>query len=187
MIYFLRHTETGLIKIGKTIGFSVRLSQLMAQHGDLELIGLMPGYTEEERELHEYFHNCNERDILAGREWFKPDTHLVKYINKHSSLTFPLPFGVEHVKRIVDIPKVERPFVVENRLTQAIEMLMENHSLNQKQMAERLGINSSVFSIMLRMRPSKLVNVDILDKLYQNFGITPNDVLLHTDKKQRNS
>jgi hypothetical protein len=40
MIYFLRHTETGLIKIGKTIGFSVRLSQLMAQHGDLELIGL---------------------------------------------------------------------------------------------------------------------------------------------------
>jgi hypothetical protein len=34
MIYFLRHTETGLIKIGKTIGFSVRLSQLMAQHGD---------------------------------------------------------------------------------------------------------------------------------------------------------
>jgi transcriptional regulator with XRE-family HTH domain len=64
---------------------------------------------------------------------------------------------------------------------------MENHSLNQKQMAERLGINSSVFSIMLRMRPSKLVNVDILDKLYQNFGITPNDVLLHTDKKQRKS
>lgn len=71
-----------------------------------------------------------------------------------------------------------------NRLTEVIEQTMKDHGIEYDyQMADKLGIDHAQFSRLKRMKPSKLVNVDILDKLYEEFGITPNDVLLHEDKQ----
>lgn len=94
MIYFLRHAETGLIKIGRTKDKPTRLSTLMKEHGDLELVGLLPGYKSKEAELHQKFNHLNKRGILKGREWFVPDAELINYIEKKTSLNLPLPmFG----------------------------------------------------------------------------------------------
>jgi hypothetical protein len=96
MIYFLRHTETGLIKIGRTVNYSLRLSQLIAQYGDLELVGLMEGYTEQEQYLHGKF--CQlKANTLGGREWFVPDDELIDYIENMASMNFPLPFHGESI------------------------------------------------------------------------------------------
>jgi DNA-binding Xre family transcriptional regulator len=79
---------------------------------------------------------------------------------------------------------------VVNRLTEVIEETMKKHGIEHDyQMADKLGIDPAQFSRLKRMKPGKLVNVDILDKLYEEFGITPNDVLLHGtyDRSKRNS
>jgi|GEM_PF-4235511 len=41
MIYFLRNPSAGYVKIGTTKNYHARLSTLIAEHGDLELLGLM--------------------------------------------------------------------------------------------------------------------------------------------------
>lgn len=77
-----------------------------------------------------------------------------------------------------------------NRLTEIIEETMKKHGIDKDYvMAEKLGMDAAQFSRLKRMKPSKLVNVDVLDKLYSEFGITPNDVLLHEihDRSKRNS
>jgi transcriptional regulator with XRE-family HTH domain len=67
---------------------------------------------------------------------------------------------------------------VENRLIEVINQLIEDRKMLQKDMAKKLDINVSQFSRMLRMKESDLVSVKTLRKLYEEFGITPNDVLL---------
>lgn len=93
MIYFLRHPETGLIKIGKTKNYHQRLSQLIAEHGDLELLGIMQGYTDKECELHEQFSSLNVRGDLKGVEWFESEQSLLGYIDDNSSMNIPKPDG----------------------------------------------------------------------------------------------
>lgn len=91
MLYFLKHVETGLIKIGRTKNKSVRLSQLIKEHGDLELVGLLPGYKERESELHKQFSHLQVVGVLNGVEWFAPDDELMTFIDSNASFNLPLP------------------------------------------------------------------------------------------------
>ena len=188
MIYFLRHPETGLIKIGKTKDKNMRLSQLQAQYGDLELLGLMAGYTDMERELHMQFSHLNDRDVLGGREWFRPDSELTRFINKETSLNLPLPifedarFASNHRSAIVWKARDTNGFRVENRVTEVIAEIISKLDITQKDMASRLGIDESQLSRMMRMQPSSLVSIDILTALHREFGKTPNDVLMTKER-----
>lgn len=85
MIYFLRH-ETGLIKIGTTINYKSRLSDLIRQYGDLELLGLMEGSYEKEGELHSMFSHLRNTDTLDGTEWFAHGDDLILYIETNANL-----------------------------------------------------------------------------------------------------
>lgn len=72
---------------------------------------------------------------------------------------------------------------MENRLIQVIKNLMKKHNIEyQKDMAKLLGINPTQFSRMMRMEETDLVNVNTLRRLYEQFGVTPNDVLLWEDE-----
>lgn len=80
---------------------------------------------------------------------------------------------------------------MENRLIKVIKVLIDDRNMKQKDMAQKLGINVSAFSRMMRMEDSDLVSVRTLSKLYEHFGITPNDVLMHEtehpfDRAKRN-
>ncbi len=88
MIYFLRHVETGLIKIGKTRDIFLRLPQLTSRYGELELMGFMDGDYVEESTVHLRFELLRST-VLAGREWFNPDVALMDYIHTHTTLTPP--------------------------------------------------------------------------------------------------
>jgi hypothetical protein len=100
MIYFLRHPEKGYIKIGKTINYATRLSQLIALYGDLELLGLMAGYTKQEKALHRQFMHLHVTRTGLGTEWFRPEKDLMIYIKKNSGLTLPLPVESDEYKLI---------------------------------------------------------------------------------------
>lgn len=78
---------------------------------------------------------------------------------------------------------------MENRIAEVIEETMKNHGIEHDyEMAKRLEIDPAQFSRLKHMKPSNLVNVKILKKLYTEFGVTPNDVLLHDnfDRSKRN-
>lgn len=85
MICFLRRADQD-IKIGTTTDFHMRLSQLIAEHGDLELLGLMEGDRHVERELHVRF-----RETRRGRtEFFAPSQVLLDFIGENTTVNPPL-------------------------------------------------------------------------------------------------
>ena len=56
IIYFLKRAD-GDVKIGKTFEdlFNQRVQGIMREHGPLELLGIIDGYSAKERELHKRF------------------------------------------------------------------------------------------------------------------------------------
>lgn len=89
MIYFLRNPRTSLIKIGYTKDYHARLSQLIQQHGDLELIGLMPGNRHTEAWLHQQFGHIHFQTPGEGREWFQDAQELRRFVRRHARLSIP--------------------------------------------------------------------------------------------------
>lgn len=84
MIYFLRSPDTGLVKIGTTGNYHLRLSQLIAEHGDLELLGLMDGVRLDEQALH--------RQFAADRvhhEWFRFSDAVASFVEANTHLQIP--------------------------------------------------------------------------------------------------
>lgn len=89
MIYFLRHIETGLIKIGYTNNFHARFLALTGWFGVLETLGVMDGRLHDEAILKRQFARLNVRGILPGTEWFRPVPDLLDYIEEHAAPYVP--------------------------------------------------------------------------------------------------
>lgn len=83
MIYFLQRAD-GAIKIGVTDNFQARLSNLMYEYGDLDLLGLMDGSFSEEKALHFQFMDKN----LSG-EWFQDCDEIRAYVSQNATLVLP--------------------------------------------------------------------------------------------------
>lgn len=99
MIYFLRSPQTGYVKIGLTENYHLRLSQLIAQHGDLELLGLMEGSRDKEKALHKRF--ATDQVKGKGREWFRPSAKLSELIEAEAHLNIPprpMPVKQYHIR-----------------------------------------------------------------------------------------
>ena len=97
VVYLVRRAN-GDIKIGVSENFKRRFSDLQREHGTLEILGLMPGYTDTETWLHQQFASSriiNRRKTETagwGRgyrfqkcEWFSPSDELLAFIDQ---LTF---------------------------------------------------------------------------------------------------
>lgn len=84
MIYFIRHVETGLIKIGYTGNLHKRFTSLRLDYGDIEPLGYIDGSRKDESILHKWFNGDNKTDILPGREWFIASTDLMRFIDENA-------------------------------------------------------------------------------------------------------
>lgn len=179
MIYFLKHKETGLIKIGTTKNFDARFMSLRSKFGVLELLGLMVGYEEEERNLHTLFKELNVRKQLKGREWFKADTVLLTYIKKYTSMNHPLPIG--NRKRF-SRPLYKRPlpangdWILSTRLPELIEQYQENNrkpdgsKYSQVEIAVMAGVNPSTLSRYI-FGHTESYNREVMGKIAKVLGI----------------
>lgn len=85
MIYFLRHSETGLIKI--MADYSFELSRLIAKDSRVELLGLMHGGRLHEHHLLRRFAHLSTPDERGGRGWFRPELDLIEFIDQYTELT----------------------------------------------------------------------------------------------------
>jgi hypothetical protein len=78
MIYFAQSPAGGPIKIGQSIQLSVRLAQLICEHGPLIVLAVLDGDHPEEHALHQRF-----APFRLNGEWFLPDVALLDYIGQH--------------------------------------------------------------------------------------------------------
>ena len=95
IIYFLKRAD-GDVKIGKTFEdlFNQRVQGIMREHGPLELLGIIDGYSAKERELHKRFEAHRRRVLVNGprvrcfwhwTEWFAPVDELLDFIHQHAA------------------------------------------------------------------------------------------------------
>ena len=85
VIYFVQEHNNGWIKIGTTGQFPKRLSQLRREHGELELLGLIPGSYEREQSMHNRFSAFR----IGYSEWFYPDERLMNFIQEDTHKNLP--------------------------------------------------------------------------------------------------
>lgn len=85
MIYFLKFTQTGYIKIGTTSSFYDRAIGLKSEHGEFEVLGFMAGSFQQERELHRRF-EANRASY--HREFFHQSDDLMEYIRLNASTCY---------------------------------------------------------------------------------------------------
>jgi superfamily I DNA and/or RNA helicase len=80
-VYFIRHTQTGLIKIGHAVSVKRRMSELQTMYGSrLAYLGSLLGSLTDERALHEKYAQWRINSVAAGkpaREWFIPTALLI--------------------------------------------------------------------------------------------------------------
>lgn len=78
MIYFVRGTRSGMVKIGSTENLKARMRSLRtASPEPLEVLAVVPGGLSEERALHDRF-----AEHRAVGEWFHPRRELLAFVEK---------------------------------------------------------------------------------------------------------
>lgn len=189
MIYFLRHVETGLIKIGTTKNLKSRVYDLEREHGKLEVMGFVAGYEWYETELHKRFDHLNKRGVLSGREWFSPDSELINYIEKYTSTNPPLPLGI----RSPQFTRLRSPqqrtvatghlglgdgfkSVLVNRLPEIVKQYQLDYKeqygkdITEEEIAKQAKIDKATFS---RYKNSLIgsVNLDVWQRLVDFFQV----------------
>lgn len=80
-VYFIQNVDTGHIKIGKSFNVKTRLLALSRKESaPLELLGVIEGYSQEEKDIHLYFDA-----IRFEGEWFYSERALLDFIEKHTT------------------------------------------------------------------------------------------------------
>jgi len=77
IVYYIRRTSDGAVKIGTTTRLATRMTQLRAEHGEITILLTHSGAAEKERSMHLKF-----RQYRIGRsEWFAPARELLRWID----------------------------------------------------------------------------------------------------------
>lgn len=76
-VYYVQRESDGLIKIGTSRRLSQRMATLRSEHGPITLLLTHPGGHRREGILHGAF-----LDIRMEGEWFRPEPHLLAWIQK---------------------------------------------------------------------------------------------------------
>ena len=86
-IYFMQHSYSKKIKIGKTEYIASRYDTINRHNaGDIELLLTVDGYTKEETALHRKF-----AEYRITGEWFEPTQKILDYIEELKQDNFSLP------------------------------------------------------------------------------------------------
>lgn len=142
MIYFLKHPETGLIKIGTTEDYHLRLYQLEREYGKLELLGLMDGGNETESELHERFRYLKPKDHHPAREWFRMDNALLEYMRFYA---------------IADVPPIQKREL--NIRPETLKLVRMYAGELQMDTGDNISDNDAIYELF------KLYRADLIKKL----------------------
>lgn len=196
MIYFLRHVETGLIKIGVTRTYALRYDTLRREYGALELLGLMDGGYEIEQSIQSRFKVFNVYGQLRGEEWFSAVPELLRFIKINTSLNLPLPFTIadsKHYPSSKGIKRPKRPRAPKNApgIHNRLEILIKQKSveLGRKltiiELSNATGISRQVIHSWLRDEV-QVIHVKVSDAFCKYFECNVSDLLVYVpDEDER--
>jgi len=107
MVYYLRRAD-GCIKIGYTVSFPRRLSQLRCEFGELQVLATHVGDRDCESGTHRRF----ARTRVDG-EWFRPSPELWEWIltvrrHQPSDTLYPVTLTIADIKRLSVVKKSRR-------------------------------------------------------------------------------
>ena len=68
LVYYIRRTSDGMVKIGTTAAFKSRMNALRAEHGELQILLTHSGGRAEELKAHREY----DAYRIQGTEWFRP-------------------------------------------------------------------------------------------------------------------
>ncbi len=93
LVYFVQRGDNA-IKIGKSVDLAARMWFLERDFGKLKILGVVDGYTELERTLHQTFcahllevqptYISREKRLTESHEWFQSAPELMDYIRTHA-------------------------------------------------------------------------------------------------------
>lgn len=77
VVYFIRRTSDGMIKIGTTAAFDNRMQALRGEFGEIQVLWTQSGGRPLERKMHDQFAVYR----IEGSEWFRPTRTLLEWIH----------------------------------------------------------------------------------------------------------
>lgn len=107
-VYFIRHIETGYIKIGASDNFQKRIWTIVLHHGAVEVLGVMTGGLDTEKQLHSGFADDRAK-MLGEREWYHPNDDLHFYIQMNVDVEVPEAFAAA-ARNYVKVPRRKHYF-----------------------------------------------------------------------------
>lgn len=179
MIYYIRHIETGLIKIGLSTAVSIRMKNLAAFYGELELLGFHDGDIKVEKEMHQRF-APRARGILSGKEWFNPTPELMAHIQANTRLENDV--NVEPLKPLFYPPKQVKPVDTEikgrfeSALPDLIKAYLNQTGMTRQELAQLVGIDGSTLSRLLYSKP-RMIDMNMAEKFRKVIGFQPHQLL----------
>lgn len=166
MIYFLRSSKTGFVKIGRTAHYHARSLSLKTKYGDLELLGLMSGGHVIEQSLHRQF-----ADMRIGRtEWFEYRPALIEFIAEHTQLDIP----DESTAIKINVAKYR------TRLAE----LMKKHEMTRMDVVRAAGMSYPTV-VNWETKAMKSLNASIVSTLLSLFNCAYNDLVYVVEEERR--
>jgi predicted XRE-type DNA-binding protein len=178
MIYYVRHLETGLIKIGYSAAVLIRLKQLEAYCGAVELLGAHEGNLAKEKAMHQQFAHARSRGVLGGKEWFNPTGDLTDYIKANTQLEMP-----DRDEKLLPIfypaksvPPNEEKFRFESAVPDLIKAYLNQTGMTCAEFAQACGLDASTVSRLMHSNP-KRIDMKMAEKLRKVIGFEPLQLL----------
>lgn len=172
MIYFVRSLKTGYIKIGMTIDMQQRVRQLSTEYGKVELLGTIPGGRAFETALHMAFDAYLVEGM--GREWFRDNDDLRKYINRYAKMP-------EQFRRERPIP-IKPPAYDRGVNCHLYDVFMQRReqrgfeNLTLEDIQQSTGVPLRMLRSLVQNKADRFDNA-AMDALMNYFGCDVNDML----------
>ena len=162
MIYFLKHADVGLIKIGTAKRFFKRYTSLTSRYGALSLLGLMNGSHKTEYAVHKKFHKLRVRGVLNGTEWFADEPEIHQFVSENCFASIPT--SVEEHRRHCE--------VYGNHFADLLRFEMESRNKSLETVSRMMGYTQFAGEKFLKMNEDSYLTIDVVEAAMQAFGYT---------------
>lgn len=167
MIYFIQAVAGGPIKIGKAVDVRRRLIQLQKQYSlQLTVLGVIEGYTQEEKSFHEMFAMSRVRG-----EWFEQSPELIDFIQANSH---PFDCSVKFVKPTKRDRPTSKSYDCSIKFTffsfWKEKEIERGRKITTQEVAHATGVSRATISAYLSNKVDR-PDLEIIDKLCKYFGV----------------
>lgn len=183
MIYALRRPSDGAIKLGYTRDLYSRYKALTAQHGDLELLGVISGDMRLEKYFHRQFAAHNIQGDPGGREWFYPHIDVLAFVRRYTRKPETI-----KLRRTRSMPRKANPHYKDLRCMfiplLAEKELRDRRRYRQKEICKATGLSPQLVSKFIRNEASaQSTTLGTVMKIARWLDVRIDDVFVDAERR----